>query len=434
MIQNGNRTKNFRKILTIVKEILTYFSESDEKTWFAKYQTLWFQKLDELASLIFSDKELRDYLSKDDLRDRIYNITLYLNKNVNEITDDDLEKYLDELLKARKNYDFFFPAMELFDFPDGYKLGLCELHSFSKLPPEAQARISSDWEHMYEREKATYYVQSLEKYQEQKKKGTYFCVTVRALGHNKAIEAATGHANQALNILKCFYLLEHIPKLTACYFLANDKYGGAVEEERFKWGWYSHRINSEIEEYLQTINGFVRNQTDDEIARRCLSAIDTYGLMQSETPLELRFLLSVIGTECLLLGREDKDFLGWKLREKVAILFGDSAVWFREFLNKKTPTQDECNENRVAAKADLAKRITDLYEKRSALVHRYDEEKKLTEDDFRLASMIMRFSMQKLLRLYVKAGIRRVSKVSTVDPQSLDGFIESIKYSVPLDW
>lgn len=434
MIQNSDRTKNFRKILEIVKEILTYFSESDEKTWFAKYETLWFQKLDELASLIFSDKELRDYLSFDDVRDRIYHITMYLNKNVSEITDEDLEKYLDKLLKAPTAYDFFFPAMELFNFPDGYNLGLCELHSYNKLPPLAQTHISSEWEYMYEREKVIYYARSLEEYQEQKKKETYFCVTVRALGHNKAIETATKRTNQALNILKCFYLLEHMPQLTACYYLVDNKSVGSVRGERFKWGWHSHRVISEIEEYIQTINGFLLNETDDEMARRCLSAIDTYGFIQSDTPLELKFLLSVIGIESLLLGKEDKDFLGWKLREKVAFLLGDSPVWFRIFLNKETPTQMECDKNRIAARANLAKRITEMYEKRSALVHRYEGDKELTEDDFHFASMIMRFSLHKLLRLYIKAGIRRVSKASTVDPQSLDGHLESVKYSMPSDW
>jgi hypothetical protein len=431
--QTDGRPRNFDQIFTAAKQIITYFRESDEKTWLEKYEALWFQKLKELASLVFSNKQLQDYLSYDDLSDRLYHIVFYLSKDIKDITDEDLEKYLEKLLGAPESYEFFFPAMELFGFPEGYRLGLCELHSFPQLPPQAQTRISSDWKYRYDDEKAAYSASSIEDYEKQKKQETYFCLKVEASGFNKAIEMATERANQALKILKCFYLLEPAPRLRACHYLRGSG-SGAVREERFKWGWYRHRIVSEIEEYVQTVNDFIQKRTDDEIARRCLSAIETYGMIESETPLELKFLLLVMATEGLLLGRDDKDFLGWKLREKVAILLGDTPGWFREFLQKEVPTQEECNESRVAARADLAKKVGEMYDKRSALVHRDDEAKKLAEEDVHFASMVMRFSLQKILRLYAQKGIRRVSKVSTVDPQSVDGFIESAKYSVPMGW
>jgi hypothetical protein len=158
-----------------------------------------------------------------------------------------------------------------------------------------------------------------------------------------------------------------------------------------------------------------------------------YGMMESGTPLEMKFLLSVIATESLLMGKEDKDFLGWKLREKVAILLGDTPGWLRQYLGKRDLTEKECNGARIAARADLAKKVREMYDRRSALVHR-DNEDEITEDDFRFASMIMRFSLHRILRLYSERGIRRVSKASTVDPQSIDGFMESLKYSIPLGW
>jgi hypothetical protein len=67
---------------------------------------------------------------------------MYLGKGIKDITNEDCERYLDKLLQAPQTYEFFFPAMELFGFPDGYKLGACELHSFDRLSSQAQNRIS----------------------------------------------------------------------------------------------------------------------------------------------------------------------------------------------------------------------------------------------------------------------------------------------------
>jgi hypothetical protein len=432
-VSQPSRPKNFDQILDTVKQIVTYLRESDEKAWSEKYEELWNQKFDELASLVFLDKRLQKDLSVEDLRDRLLNIVMHLNKDIIDITDDDLEKYLDKLLREPEKYEFFFPAMELFNYPEGYQVGLCDLHSFEQLPPQAQTRISSRWKSTYEREKVIYYARSLQEYEDLKRKETYFCLTLEALGNYTAIEAATRGANQALNILKCFYHLEHQPKLKACYYLSSG-WAGGVSEERFKWGWHKHWEFPEIEQYVRTITGFARNAANDEIARRCLSAIDMYGLIEYETPLELKFLLSVMATESLLLGKNDEDFLGWKLREKVAILLGDTPGWYRQFLQKQSPTQEECEGSRVAARAELAKKVGEMYDKRSALVHRYEEENKITEKDFDFASMVMRFSLHRVLRLYNEQGIRRVPKASTVDAQSLDGYIESMKYSVPFGW
>jgi hypothetical protein len=160
-------------------------------------------------------------------------------------------------------------------------------------------------------------------------------------------------------------------------------------------------------------------------------------MMERQTPIELRFLLSVMATERLLLGGEDKDFLGWKLREKAAMLLGDTPGWLREYLGKGPKdalTEEECNESRAAARADLAKKIRTIYEKRSGLVHQDEGETRVTEDDFALASMLFRWSLHRIVRLYAEKAIRRISKKTTVDLESLDGFIESMKYSAPLGW
>jgi len=432
--ETESRPKNFDAILETAKEMLQLFKDSNEEMWLEKYEDLWFQKLDELASRVFSNKQLSHFLSVEDLRDRLYNIVFYLDKDIKDITTEDLEKYLDKLLGTPDAYAFFFAAMELFNFPEGYRLGVCELHSFTHLPQEVQAQISSEWKYKYEREKIIYHVRTFDEYQERKRAETYFCLSVQALADNKAVETANRFANQGLNILKCFYPLEHAPKLLGCHYKVRAGFG-AVREERFIWGWHKHWTDSEIENHLQIVNDFVQKGTEDEIAQRCLSAIDIYGMMEEQTPIELKFLLSVMAIERLLLGRDDRDFLGWKLREKAAILLGDTPSWLKRYLGKSskdTLTEEECNKSRAGARADLARRVGTIYGKRSALVHPGEEE--VTEDDFHLASMLFRWSLSRIIRLYSEKGIRRISKTSSLDLESLDGFIESMKYSVPLGW
>ena len=156
-------------------------------------------------------------------------------------------------------------------------------------------------------------------------------------------------------------------------------------------------------------------------------------MIERETPVELKFLLSVIATEGLLLDKDDKDFLGWKLREKVAVLLGDTPGWMRTFLNRDELTSQDFDANRVAARADLAQKVGRMYDKRSRFAHQ-DEETTVVEDDFRFASMVFRFALQRIVVLYSDKGIRRVRKEAPVDTQSIDGFIESLKYSVPLGW
>lgn len=422
--------KNLGRIIEIGKELLSFMKDTGDRKWSDQEWTTWHERVDELASKVLSDKRLSRYLSFDDLADGFS----FLHADLKDMTDKDMEEYVNELFGTPKTYEFFFPAMELFGFPEGYRLGQCELHSYTQLPKEIQKRISSDWEHTYEREKIIYFSRTPEEYQKQKKRETYFCLKVEALGEYKAIEVATGLANQGLNILKCFYLLEDAWRLKACYYRIGTGFG-SVREERFRWGSYEHRSYPETETHLQLVNNFVQQETRDEIASRCLLAIDTYGMIEKGTPIELRLLLCVIATESLLLGKHDKDSLGWKLGEKAAILLGDTSGWLRQYLDKDhddTLTREEHNEARVAARADLARNVRRIYDKRSALVHR-EAGKEITEEDFLFASSLMRSSLNRILQLYGEKGIRRVSKASIVDPQSLDGFIESIKYSVPLN-
>lgn len=144
------RPKNFGEILTAAKELLRYMAESDEKSWHEKYEAMWYEKLNEVAELVFANAYLAEYLSFRDIQDRFFYIASSARKSVKEITHADLESFLDNLLTSPETYQFYFPAIDLFGFPENYAIGVCVLHSYPQLPADAKAYISSTWESDYD--------------------------------------------------------------------------------------------------------------------------------------------------------------------------------------------------------------------------------------------------------------------------------------------
>src|SRR5208337_1299356 len=411
-----NLPKNFEKILSAAQQmlgIMQEFSKEGKGNWSQAYEERWFKALEEFTSQIYANKEYENCLSYEDIRERIWNISAETGKSIKEITAGDLRQIVETILGPPKKFDFYFPQMEIFNLPDSYELGHCVLHTFEHLPKEVKDSISSNWELEYEEEKALYYVRNKNEYEEAKKQETYFCLSVSASGREKATEIATIRANQSFNILKCIYVIQDLPRLKRCHWFTEGM-SGAVHDYRYKSGWFRHSSNPELEAYVKNLTQLMKGESDD-IGRRCLTAIDVYCMIDQETPLQVRFLLSVIATEGLLLGKDDRDFLGWKLREKVAILIGDTTAWFVIYLQKDVrkdgwPSKEECDANRVAARAALAKRVGDMYNKRSKFAHGSAKDKdQVGEEDFRFASMVFRLSMQRLLTLREK-GISRIHK------------------------
>ncbi len=435
------RPSNFKEILAEAKKLLAVVqkynrdakNDSEEHVWEREYEPKWQEAFKQLAKLILESKTVANLVSRDDLRERLQNVWLYEEKKpFFEFSDKDLENYLDYFFGRSDTYHFFFP-LQLTGLPDGYSVGLSVVHEFNVLPEQLKTHLSQEWDYSLEGEKMSYGAETKEEYLEAKKRETYFCFDVEALGVFKAGEIATRIANQSLNIIKTTYDFD-LRKLARCYWTKGKGYGSVEPRSSYDpFGWFRHPNIPELERYATTMTDMIRKADNSEIAKKCLSAVDIYGLIERETPVEVRFLLSVISLEAILLGKNDKELIGMKLREKVAILVGDTPAWFAEHLGKEDPTREECEANRVAARIDLSKQVYDMYDKRSKFAHADNEREKVTESDYRFATMIFRLSLQRVVSLYEK-GIRRVAKADTVDKESLDFLIEFQKYSTPLGW
>jgi len=428
------RPKNYDKILSLAWELVEcmqqYFRDDPLHTWETKYRRLYSEIFDKLAAAMFTSKELQEHISHEELRDAFGDICYATRKKYEELAIEDVRAFLDRFYKRPGRYRFFFPARNLRGYLDGYVVGECTLHSFGHLPQNVQHKISSEWKYTYPREKEIYESRSQSAYENSKMTETYFCVEVRAFGRRTAIETATRLTNQGRNILKCFHDISHLPRLREYYFTKGRAFLH-IGELRYMSGWEAQPpdLFPKEEKYVSLISRLVRNRESDEIARKCISAIDICGMIEPDTPNELSFLLSVIAIECLLLGRDDRDSLGWKLREKIAMLLGDTPEWFTRFLNKANPTQEECDGARIDARENLSKRVADMYNKRSRFAHPdVHGLGQITEQDLYFASWVLELTLQKLLTLRER-GITHVHRNLLGDPKSLDSFIDRMKYS-----
>ena len=428
------RPRNYDRILSLAWELVEcmqqYFQDDPLHTWQTKYRRLYSEKLDKLAAAMFTSKELQEHISHEELRAAFDDICYATQKKYEQLTIEDVMAFLDRFYKKPGRYRFYFPARSVWGYPDGYVVGECSLHSFGYLPQNVRDKISSGWKQKCAGEKEVHGSRTESDYEKSKMSETYFCVEVRAFGGRTAIETATRLANQGRNILKCFHHVSHLPRLREYYVLKGRTFLH-IGDLRYISGWEAHPTGAfpEQEKYVSLINGLVRNRESDEIVRKCISAIDLHGMIEPDTPNELSFLLSVIAIECLLLGRDDRDMLGWKLREKIAMLLGDTPEWFAWFLNKANPTKEECDRTRIDARECLSMRVADMYDKRSRFAHAdVRGQSQITEQDLDFASLILELSLQKLLILRER-GITHVYRHSLGDPKSLDSFIDRIKYS-----
>ena len=78
---------------------------------------------------------------------------------------------------------------------------------------------------------------------------------------------------------------------------------------------------------IAPINQIFVKPNPNDLEKRILSAIDVYGLIEPSTPKHVRFLFCVVALESLLLGKSDRDYLRWKIAEKISFLIADNPIW-----------------------------------------------------------------------------------------------------------
>lgn len=377
------------------------------------------EKLKQIGAKMVKFPEIRRNFTERDILDRISWIVSHVGSQ------EGLSAYLKETLEKTLTYQFFFPASELTHFPEGFEIGYGRLFSFPKLPEGIKKYISERWKFDYERDKED--CPTFESYKKQKENELYFCLEIKSFGREKATLLASDKANRSLNILKAVYMVNLSPLKEGEYYVAEREWYGRIGVK--KWQWQSHMLS--FDGLINSINEIYSKDNPNELEDRIKSAVDTYGIIDMTTPLDLKFLLTVISMEGLLVGKSD--YLRWRFREKVALLLGDSLEWLAFFLKKKMYeiTEEDVVENLVDSRIELSRRMSDVYDKRSELAHLIVREgrpkEKITERDFRFAEWIFNLLLRKLLDLRSTRGINRIEKDKKGN--ALDRYLEAIKFA-----
>lgn len=280
-------------------------------------------------------------------------------------------------------------------------------------------------------------------------------LVVLALGHNKATEKAIEMMNKSMNIYKMIYHIHSFysthPKSSFDYYFVNDKGGmGFARQHAPVRGPNNIRLEY-LDSQITKFNEILNANEKTELETRLLNCSDIYGLIDDYTPLHVAFVLCIFSLEALLMGNSEKDYLGWKLSEKITFLLGDKPVWFDTLYNigpgnAAQIDNDFIRNNLPKARAQLFKKVSELYNKRSKFAHSGSGEKikdRISESDYHLASSLLSWTVQVLLELRDK-GVEYVEVkdpsvpvqdnksliVPVQDNKSLNTYVEKLKYSI----
>ena len=327
-----------------------------------------------------------------------------------------IRKFLEDFfLSQSRARQFFFPA-NLSGFPEGFKIGLCEVRSFSDLPYVVKNTIQSEEEQRL--------ASKLDLHEK------YLATQVSVIGEEKAIDEAAARANQTFNILQCFFrnrrLAPDLPPERHCYWTVSHSNEIGISYGTRHADLYEYRYSAAMNRYIRILNSLVRGSGRDEIAKRCLAAIDIYGMANSSSQIELKFLLSVIAIESLIV---DTEPITSKLRERTTFLLGDSPLWMREFLHKERVRLADRKRNRIEARIALDRLMKEIYSKRSAFAHAGIKDQ-ITVNDLISVSQILAQLLMVILNLYDR---HRVTSLAG-SGNSLDSRITRQKYSTATTW
>jgi hypothetical protein len=374
-------------------------------------------------------------------------ISYRLKKPLGEITKDELTKYLDsKLFSSPKDFDFYFRIGEAFGFTEGYIVGDGELYSFNKLPSSIQEYLKKQFSHRLEEDRK-YTGEELEGYTKRREKEWYLHIQVQCVGFHKAIEKAIVNAKRNVNILKLYYDTH-----TFLYEFAidsiNSPFDYLIQEKGSTWttGGYQyerrrgffHRTDG-LDQMVSDISSIVNSKNPTDLDKRIVNMIDIFGLIDDLTPLYVRFLVSIVSLENLLL--DERDYLGWKLAEKISYLIGDTRAWFATYYGIEPENEaDELTdafikENSAMARIALDRTIRRFYEKRSAIAHgglEGSRNKRITANDYNLAISLVLWTVEKLLELRRNNGIEHIANKTTdtsEDMTSLNYYLEKMKYT-----
>jgi len=381
--------KNKVEIITLIHRV---YNEVESQGFTRDF----WNALSKLSEILFKQQEIREKYAKLDIYEYIKSIPTKLKKSMERITNEELYSQILHLSHESSEWNCYIPLMGLSQYPKGYILGNGRLINSGDIPEDIKNNIN--YHSLGELPSITFLV-----------------TKVITGGPHKAMELAEKQAIEAVGILQTVYNIDLKPP------------GRPIckNNNRIMSSYYEPKVPyiEEFNPFITILNGEISGNND--LSRRFLTTISLMGLRSLNISLPLKLLLSVSALEALLLSPEDKDYLGLKLREKIALLIGGSKNWIAIFLNIDqidNLSSDLMKANLVQARKGLAEKVKDLYDKRSGISHGGEVE--VTEEDSDFSVLLVRLVIRKLLELREKQQITCIKR--TKFKRSLDDYLDEI--------
>ncbi len=290
----------------------------------------------------------------------------YLDKGIDDASDQELEAYVRESLLTERAYTGVFPLYDAYNFPDGLSLGHGHFTVFDHLPDEVKEELTWIWKRDFRRHPGAF--RSEGDYLKDRKSAAFIEVEVRANAPGKALELATEATDDSLNVLRGLFGRD-FPLTTRLAYSLPQVVGHRPGEGGLVV--YKDIFRSFIERNSQILT----KADASDIEKRLRTGLRLWGLGVTTKRPEVRFILLMSGLEAMLLGPDDRDFLGHRLSEKVAFLLEDTT------------------DRRIR----MYRRVKRLYAKRSAFVHRGANISEYETEDVKEVSQRITSRLGKLL-------------------------------------
>ncbi|MDG6920640.1 MAG: hypothetical protein JRN59_03850 [Nitrososphaerota archaeon] len=359
-----------------------------------------------------------------------------------------LEAILRKWMGVERDYDFHFDLGWLIGFPVGFQFGYGELRPFSRLPRMNRPYVERGFEMAAARLKTPARIDFAPSEVER----WFLCIRQRTIGWHNAAERADFLATRSL---AAYELVTGVAEIESWSLATPPRHDLVVvcHDRKRTGGRYHARpplqlvINfpgSGFDELMNKMTRLMRNENRTEIENRIMAVVEIFAMLQGGVQLEAKYLLKVISLEALFLSEDDRDYLGYRLAEKIAFLLGDDKLWMAityerlphlGFSGNLRELGDQYIDDKFAetkksdARRRLNREVVRLYRKRSAFAHqqRRNLESLITPYDYDMVSWLLRLSVVKMLSL-TERGVTHLRKRSDDDPSSFDQLVEKLKY------
>lgn len=189
---------------------------------------------------------------------------------------------------------------------------------------------------------------------------------------SKTMDFATEYAHRelikslgVLNFLNEKYILSFYKKFHTCYTVIEDnKHGPIYRMSEMEENYF---LTATIQERLNKIASIFNKDKKSDIDKRIVKAFDIYSQIQRSTEPISKIVIYMTILENLLIDKNDRDYLNWKLADRVAFLIGNKRPIVDEVIYPDFKKDFEGRE--ATSKYVINKFVKDLYDIRSHLVH-----------------------------------------------------------------